>query len=202
MIKTPHLRAWVPFLVGELRSKHEYWSGLVFPPPGDLPNPEIEPLSPTLQADSLPLCRLGSPCCHHWTPLSIFAGPSYLLLPLEGRCHHLEINLCAITLEINQSFCRRSQVLAPWNIGLPWRLVGKESTCNAGASGLIPGSERSPGGGHGNSPQYSCLENPMDRGAWRATIHRVTKSRVRLKWLSPHARTMKYQVATVWGLIE
>jgi len=42
--------------------------------------------------------------------------------------------------------------------------------------GLIPGSERSPEGGHGNPLQYSCLENPMDRGAWWATVHRVTKN--------------------------
>ena len=42
--------------------------------------------------------------------------------------------------------------------------------------GLIPGSGRSPGGGHGNSLQYSCLENPLDRGAWRATVHSVAKS--------------------------
>ena len=46
--------------------------------------------------------------------------------------------------------------------------------------GLIPGLGRSPGGGNGNPLQYSCLENPMDRGAWWATIHRVTKSRTRL----------------------
>ena len=51
---------------------------------------------------------------------------------------------------------------------------------------LIPGSGRSPGGGHGNPLQYSCLENPMDRGAWRATVHGVTKSWTRLKWLSTH----------------
>ena len=44
----------------------------------------------------------------------------------------------------------------------------------------IPGSERSPGGGHGNRLQYSCLENPMDRGAWWATVHRVVKSWTRL----------------------
>ena len=44
--------------------------------------------------------------------------------------------------------------------------------------GLIPGLGRSPGGGHGNPLQYSCLENPMDRGAWRATVHRVAKSRL------------------------
>ena len=58
--------------------------------------------------------------------------------------------------------------------------VGKESTCNAGDSGdagLIPGSGRSPGGGHGNPPQHSCLENPMDRGAWRATVHGVSRVR-------------------------
>ena len=57
--------------------------------------------------------------------------------------------------------------------------MGKESTCNAGDArdvGLIPGLGRSPGGGHCNSLQYSCLENPMDRGAWWATVHRVTKS--------------------------
>ena len=48
---------------------------------------------------------------------------------------------------------------------------GKESACNAGDPGSIPGSGRSPGGGHGNSLQYSCLDNPMDRGAWRAIVH-------------------------------
>ena len=44
---------------------------------------------------------------------------------------------------------------------------------------LVPGSERCPGGGNGNPLQYSCLENPMDRGAWRATVHRLGKSRTR-----------------------
>ena len=50
-------------------------------------------------------------------------------------------------------------------------------------SGSIPGSGRSPGGGNGNPLQYSCLENPMDRGAWRAMAHGVTKSQI---WLSTH----------------
>ena len=53
---------------------------------------------------------------------------------------------------------------------------GKESACNAGDLGLIPGSGRSPGEGNGNLLQYSCLENPMDRGAWSATVHGVAKS--------------------------
>ena len=47
--------------------------------------------------------------------------------------------------------------------------------------GSVPGSGRSPGGGHGDPPQYSCLENPMGRGAWQATVHRVTKNQTRLK---------------------
>ena len=51
----------------------------------------------------------------------------------------------------------------------------------------IPGSGRSPGGGHGNPLQYSCQENPTDRRAWRATVHEVAKSRTRLKRLSMHA---------------
>ena len=50
--------------------------------------------------------------------------------------------------------------------------------------GSIPESGRSPGGGHGNPLQYSCLENPMERGAWRATVHRVAKSWIKLKGLS------------------
>ena len=48
----------------------------------------------------------------------------------------------------------------------------------------IPGLGRTPGGGHGNPVQFSCLENPMDRGAWQATVHRITKSWTQLKRLS------------------
>ena len=58
---------------------------------------------------------------------------------------------------------------------LPLWLSGKESAYNAGDQDLISGSGRSPGEGNGNPPQYSCLENPMDRGAWWATVHRVAK---------------------------
>ena len=53
-------------------------------------------------------------------------------------------------------------------------------------AGSIPGSERSPGGGPGNPLQYSCLENPMDRGAWRATVHAVAESDMTVKQLSTH----------------
>ena len=57
----------------------------------------------------------------------------------------------------------------------PGDSVGKESACNAGDTGLIPGSGKSPGEGHGKLCQYSCLENPMDRGVWWATVHGVER---------------------------
>ena len=57
---------------------------------------------------------------------------------------------------------------------------GKVSVYNVGDLGSIPGSGRSPGEGNGNPLQYYCLENPMDRGAWEATVHGVAKSRTRL----------------------
>ena len=59
--------------------------------------------------------------------------------------------------------------------GFPSGSVAKNLPANAGDSSSIPGSERAPGGGNGNPLQYSCLENPMDREAWRATVHGVAK---------------------------
>ena len=64
--------------------------------------------------------------------------------------------------------------------GFPSGSEGKVSACNAGDQSLIPGSGRSPGEGNGSPLQYSCLENPIDRGAWQATDHRVAKSRTGL----------------------
>ena len=55
--------------------------------------------------------------------------------------------------------------------------IGKESACNSGDPGLLPGSGRSPAGGDGNSLQYSCLKNSTDREAWWATVHGIAKSR-------------------------
>ena len=75
-------------------------------------------------------------------------------------------------------------------------LMVKNLAANVGHlrdTGLIPGLERSPGGGHGNPLQYSCLENPMVIGAWLATIHRVTKSWILLKWLSMHSLHKKQE---------
>ena len=71
--------------------------------------------------------------------------------------------------------------------GFPGGTMVKNPPANAGDQGVIPGSgRRAPGGGHGNPLQYSCLENPKDRGAWQAIVHRVAKSRTRLKQISTH----------------
>ena len=64
--------------------------------------------------------------------------------------------------------------------GLSGGSDSKESAFNAGDPGSIAGSGRSPGGGHGNPLQYSSQQNPMDRGAWQATVHEVTKSQTQL----------------------
>ena len=75
--------------------------------------------------------------------------------------------------------------------GFPGGLVVKNLPAGAGDmrdSGLVPGSGRSPGGGHGNPLQCSCLENPMDRRAWWAVVLRATKSQTQLKLLSTHTK--------------
>ena len=61
-------------------------------------------------------------------------------------------------------------------MGFPGSSVGKESACSAGDLGSISGSGRSPGEGNGKLLQYSCLGNPMDRGAWWATVHGIAKN--------------------------
>ena len=79
---------------------------------------------------------------------------------------------------------------------LPQWLSSKESTCNSGTTGdarSIHGLGRVPGEWNGNPLQDSCLENPMDRGAWQATVHGVVKSRTWLKWLSTHTDIYGHQ---------
>ena len=74
----------------------------------------------------------------------------------------------------------KPQMTCPWAcmVSLPGKeSIGKESTCQAGDPGLIPGSGRSSGEGNDNSLQYICLGNPMDRGTWWATVHGVARVR-------------------------
>ena len=86
--------------------------------------------------------------------------------------------------------------------GLPrWHQCVKNPLANAGDLrdvGSIPGSGRSPGGGHCKPLQYSCRENPVDRGAWWATVHRVAKSQTCLKQLSTHTPKQAYMRLPRW----
>jgi len=83
---------------------------------------------------------------------------------------------------------------------LPGSSDGKVSAYNVGDPGSIPGSGRSSGKGKGNPLQYSCLETPMDRGAWYATVHGVTKSRTRLSDFTLILTLSRYSVniSTIW----
>ena len=80
--------------------------------------------------------------------------------------------------------------------GFPNSSVGKESACNVGDPGSIPGSGRSPGEGNGYPLQYSCLENPKDRGAWWAAVYGVAQSWTRLKQLSSSSK-LHYGIAAI-----
>ena len=84
----------------------------------------------------------------------------------------------------------------------PGGTVGKEPTCRCRRCkrlGSTPGLGRSPGGGHGNPLQYSCLKNPMDKGAWRATVHGVRKSRTRLSMSCTTHQSMASAPIALWA---
>ena len=91
----------------------------------------------------------------------------------------------------NPRFCQTNTF---W--GFPGGSVGKESACNVGDLGLIPGLGRFPKGGHGNPLQYSCLENPMDGGVCWATVHGVTKS-----WTPERLSRAQWQAGSTVGLV-
>ena len=87
-----------------------------------------------------------------------------------------------------------------------WASLGgsdcKESACRVGDPGSIPGLGRSPRGGQGNPLQYSCLENLMNRGAWRAMVHRVAQSQTRLKQLSTHSTVLSFLLPHGKGILR
>ena len=111
-------------------SRQEYWSGLPFPSPGDLPYPGIEPGSPAFQADALTSEPQGKQCGRFWFNSWVKKIP-----------------------------WKRDRLTSPVFLGFLSGSDGKESTCNVGDLGSIPGFGRCPAEGHGYALQYSCLKN-------------------------------------------
>ena len=109
---------------------------------------------------------------------SLFISPAILPLQTEiADVTNLNTNVMCLWIGILPKNSLGFFFFSPPIYLLPWWLSSKESACSAGDGhvGLIPGSGRSSGGGYGNPLQYFCQENPMDRGAWPATVHGVTQ---------------------------
>ena len=120
----------------------------------NLPGPGIKPVSPALAGGFLTTGPPGKSCF------------SVYVTELSGQSHGCKGALKSTRPSLSIQFMSLHEV--------------KASACNAGDLGSIPGLGRSPGEGNGNPLQYSCLENPMDGGAWWATVHGVAKSWTRL----------------------
>ena len=101
-----------------------------------------------------------------------------LVVQLKGI--HLQCRRLRFDSWVGKIPWRRDRLPPPVFLGFPGGSDSEESACNAGDLGSTPGLGRPPGGVHVNPLQYSCLENPVDRGAWWATVHGVAKSRTRL----------------------
>ena len=100
---------------------------------------------------------------HPWTPSRNWKTPHSLL---HVTCLNYDLGKKKINYDLR---------------GFPGGTDSKESACSEEDPGSIPGSGRSPGEGNGSPLQYFCLEDPIDRGAWRATIHGITKSQTQLR---------------------
>ena len=148
-------------------------------------SPAVMWLKPSQAHKTSPLHGMTPPSQERVPPSSPSPTKAWSCLPVETPSH---VDLCSL-----------SQTFGLGLTGSFWHgvtLHGASQVMPASAGdrrdvGLIPGSGRSPGGGHGNPLQDSCLENPMDRGAWRATVQRVTKSQTRWKWLSTHSMVLR-----------
>ena len=155
--------------------RHTFWNWNCLPPPSSFPSFWVE---------FGHLLLLGV----HVPPLSLVSKPD------DSKCSSLQVTgktdlLPGRLSSIHPLWCHfrwpltaSLSVFVQW-LGVPRCCSGKES----GDMGLILGLGRSPGEGNGNSLQYSCLKNSMDSGAWRATVHGVTKSQT---WLTEHAHLL------------
>ena len=134
----------------------------------------------------------------------------YIRVPFSQLLFFKHTYLKIINLQ-KQQICDTSKtpLLACICFPLKVALVVKNQTANAEDirdTGLIPGSERSPGGGQGNPLQYSCLENPKDREAWWATVHKELDT-TKVMAMAPHSSTLSWRIpwmeeAAVHGVAE
>ena len=132
----------------------------------------------------------GFRCTVKWfsyTDLCIFQ----ILVVAQLVKNHLQCRRPWFDFWVGKIPWRRNRLPTPVFLGFPGGSDHKESSCNAGDLGPIPGLGRSSGEGNGNPLQYSCLENSMNRGAWWATVHEVAKSRT---WLSDFDFTLHYRL--------
>ena len=194
---------------------------LPFSFPRDCPNSGTEPRSPALQADSLPSEPPGKLCIwfiYIYVCVCVCIGILLFFMSLSQSftvfCLNYQNKSIPWTQILQLALLRGIQQLYGTeivgniyitvkyiNMCVPYvwasqvALVVKNLPANVGDArdaGSIPGLRRSPGGGHGNPLQYSCLENPMDRGVWRATVHGITQSWTWLKRLSTHTAPHVY----------
>ena len=112
----------------------------------------------------------------HWASLPSFLKWRYFYAEIISTGIQNKLIYIKLFHYLNEQK-ERIHIIIAFLWGFPGGSDGKESACNAGDQDSIPGWGRSPGGGNGNPLQYSCLENPMDRGVWWATVHGVAKSR-------------------------
>ena len=130
--------------------------------------------SPPGAARGLPAAVLGSRARPRWLwHTRIAAESSQTRGRIHVPCTGGRILNCWMTTEapVSVFYLECLKTYFQTFLGFPGGSESKESTCNAQDPGSIPGPGRSPGRGHGDPLQYSCLENPMDGGAWRATVH-------------------------------
>ena len=120
--------------------------------------------------------------------------PSFMIFYLKSLCLQNIIFMVSQNLMLSKK--RYLNNLSSIKLGSPGGSDGKESACSTGDPGSIPESGRSPGGGHGNLLQYSRLENPMDRGAWRAVVHGIVSQTRMINWTPTKHR---HHLGRPWG---
>ena len=133
--------------------RQEYWRGLPLPSPGDLTDPGIKSVSPALAGRFFTIESPGKP--NKLSRASVSTG-----FPRSSAGKESAYN-AGDPSSIPGIPWRRDRLLTPVFLGFPGGSDNKESTCNVGDLGSIPGLGKSPGEGHGNPLQYSCLENPQ-----------------------------------------